>query len=126
MTSIVPQKAGILPRGFTAQELASTVGAKVIGDPETIVTGINEIHVVESGDLAFVDHPKYYKKTLASKATAVLINQELEAPEGKVLLFHNELRYLREFQKGRHDRVGFFGISPLSIQLTTHFQGRVV
>jgi UDP-3-O-[3-hydroxymyristoyl] glucosamine N-acyltransferase len=28
--------------------------------------GMNEIHVVEKGDIVFVDHPKYYTKALNS------------------------------------------------------------
>jgi UDP-3-O-[3-hydroxymyristoyl] glucosamine N-acyltransferase len=29
---------------------------------------MNEIHVVEKGDIVFVDHPKYYTKALNSAA----------------------------------------------------------
>jgi UDP-3-O-[3-hydroxymyristoyl] glucosamine N-acyltransferase len=50
------------------------------------VTGINEIHMVEPGDLTFVDHPKYYSKALNSKATTILINKEVELPAGKALI----------------------------------------
>jgi UDP-3-O-[3-hydroxymyristoyl] glucosamine N-acyltransferase len=37
---------------------------------------MNEIHVVETGDIVFVDHPKYYDKALNSAATIVLINKK--------------------------------------------------
>lgn len=67
-------------------ELAALVGAKAVGDPNHMVTGINEIHKVESGDLVFVDHPKYYEKALNSAATTILIDKEVECPEGKGLL----------------------------------------
>ena len=73
-------------QGQSAQHLAQLVGATVIGNPEQLAFGLNEIHRVESGDIAFVDHPKYYDKVLASAADVILINKELEAPEGKVLL----------------------------------------
>jgi UDP-3-O-[3-hydroxymyristoyl] glucosamine N-acyltransferase len=46
---------------------------------------MNEIHVVETGDIVFVDHPKYYDKALNSAATIVLINKKF-CPEGKALL----------------------------------------
>jgi UDP-3-O-[3-hydroxymyristoyl] glucosamine N-acyltransferase len=45
-------------------ELASLLSAKPVGDPDFLVTGMNEIHMVEAGDLTFVDHPKYYAKAL--------------------------------------------------------------
>jgi UDP-3-O-[3-hydroxymyristoyl] glucosamine N-acyltransferase len=47
---------------------------------------MNEIHVVTEGDIVFVDHPKYYEKALNSKATVILINKNVDCPEGKALL----------------------------------------
>ncbi len=67
-------------------ELASITGAKVLGDENMPVLGLNEIHRIEEGELVFVDHPKYYDKALNSAATFVLINKEVDIPEGKALL----------------------------------------
>jgi UDP-3-O-[3-hydroxymyristoyl] glucosamine N-acyltransferase len=75
---------------LTLSELASLIGAEFDGDPGFLVTGLNEIHMVEPGDLTFVDHPKYYDKALNSKATTVLINKRVERPEGKALVFHDK------------------------------------
>jgi UDP-3-O-[3-hydroxymyristoyl] glucosamine N-acyltransferase len=61
-----------------------------IGDAEFPVLGINEIHVVEQGDIVFVDHPKYYDKALDSKATIILINKEVNCPPGKALLISED------------------------------------
>ncbi len=52
--------------------------------------GMNEIHVVQQGDIVFVDHPKYYDKALNSKATVILINKQVNCPEGKALLISND------------------------------------
>ncbi|MDC3195697.1 UDP-3-O-(3-hydroxymyristoyl)glucosamine N-acyltransferase [Flavobacteriaceae bacterium] len=70
----------------TLQEIATLIDAKFIGNSDLEITGINEIHVVESGDIVFVDHPKYYEKALNSKATTILINKEVPCPKGKSLL----------------------------------------
>ena len=78
------------PKPFTLSEIAEIIGARMIGDPGFIVSGINEIHMVEAGDLTFVDHPKYYNKALNSPATTILINKEVECPEGKALLIHEK------------------------------------
>jgi UDP-3-O-[3-hydroxymyristoyl] glucosamine N-acyltransferase len=78
-----------LPRPYTVKEIASIINARFKGDPDFQVTGINEIHMVVPGDLTFVDHPKYYNKALNSAASTILINKEVEAPDGKVLLFSN-------------------------------------
>ena len=58
---------------------------------------MNEIHVVENGDIVFVDHPKYYDKALQSKATIILINKNVECPEGKALLISDDP--FRDFNK---------------------------
>jgi UDP-3-O-[3-hydroxymyristoyl] glucosamine N-acyltransferase len=75
----------------TLQQIANLIGAAFIGKADFQITGINEIHMVEPGDLTFVDHPKYYSKALSSKATTVLINtRDVVCPEGKTLLFSDE------------------------------------
>lgn len=71
-------------------EIAELIGAKAIGDPNHPISGVNEIHKVEAGDLSFVDHPKYYDKCLQSAATTILINKEVECPPGKALLISDD------------------------------------
>ncbi len=68
------------------QWLAEFIGAKLTGDRSQMATGINEIHKVRPGDISFVDFAKYYDKCLSSAATVIIINKEVEAPEGKTLL----------------------------------------
>lgn len=74
----------------TLEELSSYIGAKFEGDPNMLVTGINEIHRVEKGDLTFVDFHKYYDKALNSEASFILINKQVERPEGKGLIFSDD------------------------------------
>ncbi len=72
------------------KELAGMINAEFIGNPDFAVTGMNEIHMVEAGDLTFVDHPKYYSKALNSAATTILINKKVECPKGKALLISED------------------------------------
>jgi UDP-3-O-[3-hydroxymyristoyl] glucosamine N-acyltransferase len=74
----------------TLEKIAEIINAKFTGDPGFTVSGINEIHKVEHGDLTFVDHPKYYSKALNSKATTIIINKEVDCPEGKALIFSDD------------------------------------
>lgn len=68
-------------------QLAEKFSLQYRGNPDTKLTGINEIHMVEHGDITFVDHPKYYSKALNSAATLVIIDKEdVEIPEGKCIL----------------------------------------
>ncbi len=75
-----------LPEKYTLAAIAEILNCKFVGDANHPVTGINEIHRVRPGDLVFVDHPKYYQKALNSAATTILIDQEVDCPEGKGLL----------------------------------------
>jgi UDP-3-O-[3-hydroxymyristoyl] glucosamine N-acyltransferase len=73
-------------RSHTLSEIADLLESPCKGNQELSLSGINEIHRVEKGDIVFVDHPKYYDKALQSKASAVLINKEVEVPEGKGII----------------------------------------
>ncbi|WP_313376899.1 UDP-3-O-(3-hydroxymyristoyl)glucosamine N-acyltransferase [Chishuiella sp.] len=78
------------PKSYELKDIAAIIDAKYIGDENFVVEGINEIHRVEPGDIVFVDHPKYYDKALNSAATIILINKEVECPEGKALLISDD------------------------------------
>jgi len=75
---------------ITAAALAERLGADLLGDGNLLITGINEIHHVEEGDLSFVDHPKYYGKALSSAATVILIDSQRGCPPGKALIITPE------------------------------------
>jgi UDP-3-O-[3-hydroxymyristoyl] glucosamine N-acyltransferase len=81
----------------TLQKIASLIDATFVGESDFKILGINEIHVVEAGDIVFVDHPKYYEKALNSEATIILINKEVDCPEGKSLLISDNP--FRDFNK---------------------------
>ena len=78
-------------------DIALLINAEFIGSKTFEILGINEIHVVEKGDIVFVDHPKYYDKALNSAATTILINKKVACPEGKSLLISDDP--FRDFNK---------------------------
>ncbi|OYT17193.1 MAG: UDP-3-O-(3-hydroxymyristoyl)glucosamine N-acyltransferase [Bacteroidetes bacterium 4572_77] len=94
-------------KDYSLEQISELMGApKFVGSPDFVVKGINEIHMVEKGDLTFVDHPKYYDKALNSKATTILINKEVDCPEGKALIISDQpfddymklVKYFRPFE----------------------------
>ncbi len=93
------------PTPQTLGEIAALLNCGFVGDPGFPVFGMNEIHVVQPGDIVFVDHPKYYDKALQSLATVILINKVVDCPKGKALLvsddpfrdFNSLTRYFRPF-----------------------------
>ncbi len=77
--------------------IAKIIGAQFVGAEDFQVLGSNEIHRVRPGDIVFVNHPKYYDKALESAATIILIDKEVECPEGKALLISEDP--FRDFNK---------------------------
>lgn len=75
---------------FSLKQIAGYINAEFVGDPDFLISGLNEIHMVQIGDLTFVDHPKYYSKALNSNATTIIINKKVDCPAGKALLFHDD------------------------------------
>ncbi len=73
-------------RSYTLKEIADLLKAPFHGDANLQITGINEIHKIEAGEIVFVDHPKYYKKALESAADVILIDQEVDVPAGKGII----------------------------------------
>ena len=98
------------PRPHTLKQIATIIQSEYVGADDFTVTGMNEIHVVEPGDIVFVDHPKYYDKALQSAATVVLINKKVDCPEGKALLisddpfrdFNTLTNFFRSFERAEN------------------------
>ncbi len=65
------------PAPVTIEWMANFIAASTQGESDQLITGINEIHVVEPGDMVFVDHPKYYEKCLNSAAEFIIIQNTL-------------------------------------------------
>lgn len=84
-------------RTYKLKEIAKILDCQMVGGPDFPVQGMNEIHVVREGDIVFVDHPKYYDKALESAATVILINKEVDCPDGKALLISDDP--FRDFNK---------------------------
>lgn len=81
----------------TLKQISEIIGAKYVGDENFAVLGTNEIHMVKPGEIVFVNHPKYYEKALNSPATVILIDKEVDCPEGKALLISDDP--FRDFNK---------------------------
>lgn len=92
------------PAPRSVKELAALIGARqIIGNEANHAKGINELNRAETGDVVFVDHPKYYKKSVESPAAIIIINAETDFPAGKTLLitenpFDAYCRIVEKFQ----------------------------
>lgn len=108
--------------------IAQLINANYVGDDNFIVLGTNEIHRVKAGEIVFVNHPKYYDKALNSDATIILIDKEVDCPEGKALLISDDP--FRDFNKINTyftKITNFFGeLSPAIIGDNTQIHPSVV
>lgn len=74
------------PSPVSIKWMAELIQAEIVGNAYSMIKGINEIHKVESGDIVFVDHPKYYHTCLNSAADFIIINtKEVNIPAGKTI-----------------------------------------
>lgn len=85
------------PSPYTLKQIATIIDAEYMGADNFPVLGMNEIHVVQKGEIVFVDHPKYYDKALNCNATVILINKMVACPPGKALLISDDP--FRDFNK---------------------------
>ena len=85
------------PSSYTLKQIATIISCEYVGADDFTVLGMNEIHVIQEGEIVFVDHPKYYDKALKSKASVVLINKKVDCPAGKALLISDDP--FRDFNK---------------------------
>lgn len=79
-----------LPSPYKISEIASFLGTTFIGNENAIVTGVNEIHNIQKGDLTFADSSKHYERALFSSASAIIINTTPENTNGKNLILSDD------------------------------------
>ncbi|MBC8173326.1 MAG: UDP-3-O-(3-hydroxymyristoyl)glucosamine N-acyltransferase, partial [Chitinophagales bacterium] len=79
-----------LTKPITLKDCTDFLSANFAGDANALITGINEIHKVQHGDITFVDYQKYYDAALKSAATFIIINKKVDCPPGKGLIFSDD------------------------------------
>ena len=58
---------------FTLQELASTSGGELIGDPAQKITGAASLAEAVGGEISFFNNPKYMPRLRKTRASAVFV-----------------------------------------------------
>lgn len=60
------------------KEFSAKVGGTIIGDPETVVTGVAGIEEAREGDITFLASPKYSRHLANCRASCILVKDPLE------------------------------------------------
>ena len=105
------------PRAYSILEIAELCKAEIIGDDSISLTGMNEIHKLEPGDLMFVDNEKYFARSLSSIASAVIINKRIDPPANKDVYKRQPVFFERWLSIKSTPRSGKERISPFLIKL---------
>ena len=63
---------------LTAQQIAETIGGKLIGDPNAVISGVSSLETAKQNQISFLGDKKYINKLEGSQAGLVLINEELQ------------------------------------------------
>jgi UDP-3-O-[3-hydroxymyristoyl] glucosamine N-acyltransferase len=60
----------------TLKEIAHIIGGEVVGDAETVITGISGIKEAREGDITFLANPKYSNLVETTRASAIVISKD--------------------------------------------------
>lgn len=75
---------------FTLEELGSLLGAKWIGHPAHIVTGVDTLDEASSTDVSFLANPRYLEAMKQSRAGVICVSSEMSIPGNKNLLISED------------------------------------
>ena len=81
-----PKSADTSTQPLTVRVIAELVGAAVMGDPNTVIVGVNALEIAHVGELTFAEHPKYASKVRQSRASAVIVPEVFPPIDGQTLL----------------------------------------
>jgi UDP-3-O-[3-hydroxymyristoyl] glucosamine N-acyltransferase len=68
---------------LTLQEILAHTGGELVGDGNTFITGLAKIEEAGPGQITFLANRKYLKHLSETRASAVIVSQDMEVPEGR-------------------------------------------
>ena len=83
----------------TLAELAALVDGHVLGDESLEVQCFAPFETAGEGDVTFITNPKYLKKLGETRATAVIVNQELTAPCALIVCANPYLAFAKTLER---------------------------
>lgn len=73
----------------TLAEIAELINGEVIGDPNTIITGICGIKEAKEGDITFIANSKYLPLMHQTRASAIITSQEIKSAPKPIIRTEN-------------------------------------
>ncbi|MES9824285.1 MAG: UDP-3-O-(3-hydroxymyristoyl)glucosamine N-acyltransferase [Candidatus Thiodiazotropha endolucinida] len=83
--------------GSSLGDLADTVGAKLLGDPETMIRGVGTLQSAQPGEISFLSNPSYRRYLSATQASAVILYEKdaADCPTSALVSDNPYLAYAR-------------------------------
>jgi UDP-3-O-[3-hydroxymyristoyl] glucosamine N-acyltransferase len=75
--------SGAILKKYTIEEINQSVNGKLVGSPTIQITGVEEISEAAANQLTFVGEKKYIKLWDQSRASAAIVNDNLEIEPGQ-------------------------------------------
>lgn len=101
---------------MTLGELAERIGAELVGDAETVVTGVAGIESAGPQDVTFVANPKYAGMVKSTRAGAVIVESEFPVAEVATLRVKNPyLAWSRAIEVFHPAQVYAPGVHPTAV-----------
>jgi len=103
---------------FSLAELAAHTAAQLIGDPKTVVQGVNTLDEATQSDVSFLANPRYVQALKQSAAGVICVAPGISLPEGRnYLISENPSRTFQTIAELLipPGKSGFSGIHPTAI-----------
>lgn len=104
---------------FTLDELAVFSAAKLVGNPDTLITGVNTLEEAVAADISFLANPKYVEAMKKSTAGAICIDENTPLEPGKnYLISSNPSRTFQQIVEkllSTSQKTGFTGRHPTAV-----------
>ncbi len=72
----------------TLREIGNAVGGTVVGDPDCVIHAVAGIDEAQEGQITFIANAKYVRLLPSTRASAVIVPEGLEIPEGTNAIVH--------------------------------------
>lgn len=102
---------------YTLKQIADLIGAKLSGDPDHTITGVENLESAENTEVSFLANTHYLKQLRKSNAGAVIIPQSLDLQIKHHSLIHPDpskafQQLIELFHQNNFSQSGFEGIHP--------------
>lgn len=104
----------------TLKELSQLLDCTLIGDPDHVITGIEDLESAGSSEASFLSNPRYLSLLGTTRAGVICIDQETQRIPGKNYLVSSSptavfQKLIELFGKDKLPASGFTGIHPTAV-----------